>query len=558
MNLRYLRLLFILLACSLLVAACGGKKVDLHIPDDVHFVVSVNTKALQTKSKDISKVFDKEFLKNMAIPQKDLKEIEEAFNSLLKSGLDFNQKVYVYGKLAENSDDLFVGVSFGLKDGKSFETALKKATKKGNEMSIKKDNDITFAFPKDDKKVKEKILIAWKGSTALMLVMGKKGSTEQKAKEIFKIKADESALVKLKELKEMESKSYDVGFWLDYKQLNKITQKDNEQMLEMYNLPNIKKFAEVTTQLTGGMNFENGQVILNSDTYLDPSKSKLYESMLKAGINQTIVKNIPIQAPQIMFGFAFALKPFYDLIKDAKPLKETEENTIKTVGLKNDELVEMLTGDMMLAVKNLKIGEAIGGSPDPEAVVVLGVAKKDLFEKMMKNGEAFKDFKKEGNYYVFSPAPSISVFVILKDDGVYVVGSKDMREAILKGKGKLDGEHLALAKNNSSLLYLDFKFFEQLKMILGANPILDITLAELKTLTLETSIVKNHKIVLKSVLKLNNTKENSLFVLIDMAKKIALEESKKQKEADSIKEEPEEGMEKPLEEEKIEEPKESL
>lgn len=553
MNLKYLRLLFILLACSLLVAACGGKKVDLHIPDDVHFVVSVNTKALQTKSKDISKVFDKEFLKNMEIPEKDLKEIEEAFNTLLKSGLDLNQKVYVYGKLVENSEDLFVGVSFGLKDGKSFETALKKATKQGNEMSIKKDNDITFAFPKDDKKVKEKILIAWKGSAALMLVMGKKGNTEQKAKEIFKIKADESALVKLKELKEMESKSYDVGFWLDYKQLNKITQKDNEQILEMYNLPSIKKFADVATQMTAGLNFENGQVVLDADTYLDPSKSKLYESMLKAGINQTIVKNIPIQAPQIMFGFAFALKPFYDLIKDAKPLKETEESTIKTIGLKNDELIEMLTGDMMLAMKNLKIGDAIGGSPDPEAVVVLGVAKKDLFEKMMKNGEAFKDFKKEGNYYVFSPAPNISVFVILKDDGVYVVGSKDMRDAVLKGKGKLDGEHLTLAKNNSSLLYLDFKFFEQLKMVLGANAMLDITLAELKTLTFETSTVKNHKITLKSTLKLNNTKENSLFILINMAKKLALEERKREKE------QPQEKMEEPtMEKEKIEEPKETL
>ncbi len=557
MNLKYLKLSLIIMTFSLVIFACGkkgGSANHVQIPDDMHYVVSINSKSLQNKVKDIAQVFDNNFLKNVDISEKDAKEMKEIGDALLKSGIDLNEKAYVFGKIEENMDNVFVGLSFILKDAKSFETSIQKAFKK--DFVVKEESGIKFGKPKKND-IRESV-IAWKGKTALFLMM-KKGDVMKFAKEIFATKSNKSIFTKYKEAAEMEAKNYDFGTWIDYVQVNKVIKKANKDRMEdIYNLPEMDKFLEVTTSLTAGLSFENGEVKLDSEVSLDPSKSKLYESMLKSGIAQNVIKNIPIQAPQVMAGFGFALRPLYDLVKNSKSIKEEEKNTKKAIGLSNDELIDMLSGDFLIALKNLKVGDAIGGNPDPEAVVAVGVAKKDLFEKMMKNGEAFKDFTKEGDYYVYAPMPNVSVFLVFKDNGLYVVGSKSLRDAILKGSGKVDGEHLALTKNNSSLMYLDFKFFEQLMSFIGKNKPLEITLKELKNLTIESSTVKNHKLTAKGSLKMTNTKDNSLLVLVNMIKEIAAEEAKERKKR--LEEEPkEEGTdEKPVEEEKVEEPKESL
>ncbi|TAG86771.1 MAG: hypothetical protein EAZ20_12080 [Bacteroidetes bacterium] len=605
MNLKKLQLPLILLAISLLTFACGKKGESsinhVQIPDDMHFVVSINTKSLQTKSKDISKIFEKDFLSSMDInipeylgedeetnetPSKstntdmskeskeseiiikkrskstdkkvsdDSKETQKAVETLLKSGLDLKEKVYVFGKMSEKTEEQEVGISFVIKDAKLMESSISKILKK--ELIVKEEGGIKFATPKKENKEK-KITIAWKGKTGLIFAANKKDVIKI-GKDIFALKSEKSIFTKYKEVSEMEAKNNDIAFWIDYKQINKISKKVNDDVLkDIYNLPAMDKLGEVTTSLTAFMSFENGEAKLESEVFLDPSKSKIYENMLKQGITQSIVKNIPIQAPQIMIGFNIALKPLYELFKDSKPMKEVEENTKKTTGLSNAEFIDMLTGDLLIAFKNLKVGEAIGGKPDPEAVVVLGVAKKDLFEKMMKNGEAYKDFKKEKDYYVYSPTQDVSIYLILKDNGLYGVGSKSLRDAILQGKGKLDGEHLAMTKNNSSLMYMDFKFFEQLKGILGENLVLNLVTTEFKTLTMENPAVKNHKISSKMSLKFSNTKDNSLYVLLNMFKKVAEEENKIRKQR--ILEEEQELKEEKLptdEKEEIEAPKESL
>lgn len=513
---------FFALSALCLMQACGGgsakkggvSSAHVQIPKDVTFVVSIDVKAMKAKVKDLKNVFDEESMKSSDMSEEDRKLVLQVIESL-----DDEHKVYVFGKTSKDKKGDYYAVSFLLKDPKKFEDAFGKMKKA---LKIKTEGKMKLGI-KDDG------AIGWEDKKGLLITID--DGEEAQLNETFKKVFAGTESLKNDDFAEMEGAGYDVGCWVDFQKAMEIGMEAGYEEM-MAASPLSKDAVKLVEAFTIGAKFENGQVVVESNAHLNKDVSGKFEKMMLEGIHDKILKSIPIPAPTAMLGYSLGMSALYDYLKDDKNYMEGLEMELSTYDMKPKDIFDMLDGDIVVATGDLKISQLMSGRVAPELTVAIGINQKDKLAKLMK-GLVKKGTLDDrgGGLYVGGVMGEVKVFVVEKNNVLYVTMTESLKDAILKGKGGMDGEHNALAKNNSSVLYFDLqKIFKQLPANYKSSPGFEYIEAELKEILISSTTIKEHKISGKFVLRINTKDKNALVALAEMGKKV----SKAQKERKPI------------------------
>jgi hypothetical protein len=496
-----------------LIQACGGggaKKggisaAHVKIPADVSFVVSIDVKAMKAKVKDLRNVFDEESMKSSEMSEEDRKIALQIVESL-----DDEHKVYIFGKTAKDKKGNYVAVSFLLKDPKKFEEAFSKMKKAPQ---IKTEGKIKLG-------VKDEGAIGWEDKKGLFMFTDN-GEGNQLGETFKKIFTGTETL-KNDDFAEMEGAGYDIGGWMDFQKVMEVSADTGYEEM-MAATPFAKDAAKLVQAFTIGAKFENGQMVIESNAHLNKDVSGKFEKMMLEGIHDKILKSIPISAPSAMLGYSLGMSALYDYLKDDKNFTEGLEMQLSNYDMKPKDIFDMLDGDIVLATGDLKLDKVIGGEVAPELTLAVGINQKDKLNKLMKGLVKSGALTDRGNGLYVSPVyGDIKAFVLEKNNVLYVTMTEGFKDAILKGKGGMDGEHNALAKNNSSVLYLDLKkIYSQLPANYTESVDgFEYIKAELKEILISSETIKNHKIGGKFILRLQTKDKNALLALAEMTKKI--------------------------------------
>lgn len=504
---------FLLPSCS----GGGGSSNLVNIPQDASFVMNIDFKSLSDKSKDFKSIFNRDFLESMEMSTSEMLEMQEAYENIVNSGVDYKQKSFIFAKISQNKDENYFAATFMLEDPAKFEAALKKSKEK---FDIKTEGGLKY-FAKDG------VILGWRKKTALLYGIDNKKAEVAKLKEsfekIFKTSDAESLKAKNAEFKESLASAKDFTMWMDAQKIMNMAQEDMDEMAK--ESPFMAEMVKSTSSYTFEISFEKGEIVMESITHLDKSKSAKYESLLKSGIQNKLMKSLPIKVPSMMMGFAIGMKPLYEMSKDDKWMKDLDES-VKTMKMTAKEVFDMLDGEIILLTKDLKTSTLIQ-DPQPEFALAIGINDKKLMDKMLSAFSNQGLIEKKGDFYEAKGLPR-PIFLIEKNKALYLTMTESYKNDIIKGNGQLESKYTKLSADNS------FVFFMGIKELLSQWPeeymtpdiqsFKDNVLPELESMESYSTTVKNHKARGKAVLKFTNKSKNSLLILTEIIEKTSKKE----------------------------------
>ncbi|MCU0447887.1 MAG: DUF4836 family protein [Microscillaceae bacterium] len=527
---KFRSLLYALLVLGLVSNCGGGSKIsDKHvqIPADASFVASINLKSLNQKAGNWRDIWDKDFLKSFDVQERDF---DKFAYELLHSGLDLEQKAYLFGKVETDKANNYYALSFLLKNPSDFEKALTGSEAKP---AIKTAGELKYAVFKKD-------LVFWKNNSGLVIgYEDAENISENKllaqAQKLFALKTAESLTAKNQVFRDLEITNKDFTMWFNIAQLSRLSGE----------IEGFRSFNSATNDLvnmleygTFSLNFENGQIIGESITHLNKDLSKKYKDLLRDGINEKVVKGVPIPAPSLVGGFGLGMKGLYQMMKDDESIKNYE-SIANNMGLSTQEYFELFSGDFIVAVRNLDISNFLS-NPNPEYVLALGIANKKNLGKLIKNieKEAGGMLAEKGGHYVIQ-AGDYQIFLIEKNDALYITSTESFKNDLISGKNQMETKYSSLMKGNSFAAF--FNLPELLRQIPEDNldsaegkAFNEFVKPELESFDMMAGTIRNSEIKGKSSLKFKTKSKNALVIWLNMTKKMA-EAQKAQKKSLSLK-----------------------
>ncbi|MFL5728682.1 MAG: DUF4836 family protein, partial [Cytophagaceae bacterium] len=372
---KHLNYLFIF-CLTLMVVACGKKSEHVKlIPKDAHGVAAIDIKSMGMKTMDFKKIFSMNFLKSGKTSKDSLAD------KIKNSGVDLLQTAYMFGNAKHESSKAYFATTFSLSDAGKFETALKNEMK---DLAVSTEGEIQVAV-----KEGEKSIIGWNKTTAMILVMDEGSTADLKAKltALFATKPEESLLETNQIFKDLQNEKADINVWLDFENLGKAVSASGIH-------PSAADVKIKDSYMTAVLNFENGQVVIDSKYYDNNEESKKYKEVFKDNVSQDVVGNMPGQNIVGMIGLAVDMKKLYTVLDNQKLLEETKKNAEGSgIGLTASQLFEIFSGDFSASVNGVEIveekymdynGDSVStSSPKPDFAFTAGISNKENLTKVL-------------------------------------------------------------------------------------------------------------------------------------------------------------------------------
>jgi hypothetical protein len=494
----------------ILLSACGGKSIEpTIIPSEASIVVSIDFNSMSSKAAEWKDLFNPELLKSADLDD----EEADVIAKLIGSGVDLTKPAYIFIKADKDEKKNYVGLTMGIKDAKKFEDGLKKLdetpkiTKKGSRQYAIKDNTV----------------ISWNASSMLMTSL-QEGENQKEIEAIhenvLKTTSSNSLESKNKDFKAFLSKTYDIGVWMDYAKISAIS--NSADMLELP--PNIQDMSKLTESIKFLVNFNKGEVILDAESKLNAEMMKKYQDLFKGNMNDNLVKATPVKSPMMLFGVGIGMKGLRKLLEEAGYLEDAKQ-TADMIGISVDEIFEMLSGDMVLALESLNVENIF--QPEIQGSVGLGISNKKTLEKIFIKFEGML-LKKKDKYYVLRAGDVGQYFLIEKDDMLILTTNETLRDNAIKGSNGLDSKVASMANNKLSVMYVDFqKVIKSLPKGTINDPIVEKeVLPKFISMEATSDNYKGSSSKGQMVIKMSEKDRNALAIIVEMIKKTSKKKEK--------------------------------
>ncbi|GAB4405973.1 MAG: hypothetical protein OHK0053_32060 [Microscillaceae bacterium] len=503
---------FVLLTGLLLTTACGGggKGISeklVQIPNDVSFVVSMDFKALTSKAKNWKDGLSNFYESLENDPDAPSRELAM---KILDSGFDLKERAYIFGKVGAKSKDSYFGATFLLNDPAKLEKAMAELKDKPQ---VKKEGDIKYIYNK-----KGDGIFGWKGNTGLLI--GGEGLEDEKAalalfKKLFATKASESLGEKNETFRQVNGKSYDIAFWIDQRRLNEINKESLEALVNVS--PILSELSQISLYSTGGINFNNGEVLVEGLSILDKEKSKKFEAVLQKSIQGNVVKASPIKNPSAMMGFGLGMNAIYELVKNEESIKQMDTN-LQMFELTAKDLFEMMSGDFFLSTADLKVNSFFR-KPETEFVLSIGIANEKTLDKLLDKLATLQVLKKQGDYFAVQ-GPG-NVVLAKKDKALHVTLTKSLMDNIMSGRGGLGSDFQKMANGNSFVFYMNIpEIYGQIEVVTGGDPVFKKEIIpQMVAVSIDTKPIKNNQTQSTLKITFKDKSQNSLAIIGEMIKK---------------------------------------
>lgn len=492
------------------------------VPADSHFVWSFNIGSLLKKSGH-DKIVD---LPGMEEVHEELKEQSELAAKILEDpellGIDFNQPIYVFGKLSPPEEEFGEPVVVGGMiasplSAEKLETGMRNAVKEGL-------GEFGSQFLKNLKKEKnysiltsEDMPAAFAFNDDAFVVVG--GNDEEAAADMEKLLR--SVMAGKKKLSESEptfasylKQSVDLGGWMNLNALMELSPDIPEEQL--------KQMQELIGKLrmAGSVDFVPGGIRADALYSIDAE----YMKKMKPAPKKTMLDLIPQNAVG-SFAYAFDIAgtrkwmkeeylPALKKMEGGEAIAMAELMVMGAIGMNFDDLMEIPKGEMIFSFIDLEMAvDPDFGTPEPKPSLVFGMTVND----MKKLDTLLTKLEEEGGMEAMNAVG----FDILKQKDRVFIANNGLIPALRKGKmpNAVTGERRKFFEKNEQGVLIDFKQILRLVQDFDAPNEVQQVLLKFGEMRFEAN-KKGDLYQMGGELTFKDAKTNGLKQLIKMAQEI--------------------------------------
>lgn len=457
------KVLLTALSAAVILSACSkAPEESRFIPKTAGIVLELNAKQLTTKLVTNGITMDKLF---EAVQSKDTSDVAKAWKDAENSGVDM-QSHFFLSVVAPQGLDQYVSVTASLKDAAKFEAFVKK---EDNAANIQTKNDFKYYWKADDQ-----CIVGWTKSTLILI----KGIDTDKLKKyapgqpgipapdeeavdsavatpaaltqtdvegpwvaeldrLFHLKKEESA-ASVEPFNKLLKENADAGIYANPEVFY------NSQTMAMVPV-NVKKLIE-GTYYVATINFENGKVVMEGDSYLGKELKEIFKKYGSKEIDYSLVKKYPGDNVSAVIAYAFDFHMLGDIIK-LMSLDGMANMGLAQSGVTLDDILDAFEGQLAYVASDFAVTKQesqympgnFSEKPSAKWIFTIKVGKKEAFEKIMASPMMKQTFTKEGDHYVITnPMMAATVPPVSITDKYITLGSDSaLLQAYLAGNGNI-------------------------------------------------------------------------------------------------------------------------
>ncbi|TWF44613.1 hypothetical protein FHW36_101533 [Chitinophaga polysaccharea] len=557
------KVLLTAVAAAVILSSCSkNPEESRYIPKTAGVVIDLNAKQLTTKLVTNGITMDKLFA---AADTKDTaNEVMKAWKDAENSGIDlqshFFASIVFQGQAAEKKS--YVALTASLKDADKFEAYLKKNVA---DFSLKTQNDFKYIW-----ETKQHAVIGWNKSAVIYISAVDPNNLEQYAPggssqpsqdgdqpmvdsavavpaalratdddatiknwvaevdHLFHLKKEESA-GSIEPFAKLLKENADAGVFVNPEAIY------NSGQFTM--IPaNVKKLME-GTYYTGTVNFENGKILFNGNTFMGKEIAGIYKKYGKKEIDLDMLKKYPAESITGFISYAFDFRMIGEIIKATGMDGVVNMAISGKSGLSMDDILNAFEGQLVYVASDLAItkkeSEYMPGEfvekPSAKWIFSLKVGNKDAFNKVMTSPMLKEVFTREGDHYVIANPMAAATMppVSITEKFVTVGSDSTVLQQYLGGKGSVKLPEGVESKVKGSMLggYVD------LEKVISIVPEDKAEGDEKTVLQKSKALLKDFTVVSKAdggdvqhteaVLTFKNKDQNSLVQLVNLGTEVA-------------------------------------
>lgn len=488
------KVLLTAVAAAVILSSCSKTPDESrYIPKTAGLVIDLNAKQLTTKLVTNGITMDKLF--DAAQSKDTANEMMKAWKDAENSGLDLQSHFFAsfvfQGQPAEHKS--YVALTASLKDADKFEAYLKKTVA---DFSLKTQNDFKYIWA-----TQQHAVIGWSKSTVIYVSAVDPSSLKQYAPgntmpntdaaeeavdsavatpaalraadddaevktwvaevdHLFHLKKEESA-GSIEPFAKLLKEDADAGIFVNPEAIY------NSGQFTM--IPaNVKKLMEGTFY-TGTVNFENGKILFNGNTFMGKEIAAIYKKYGKKEIDLDMLKKYPSENITGFVSYAFDFRMIGDIVKATGMDGLVNMAITGKSGLSMDDILNAFEGQLVYVASDFAItkkeseyypGE-FNETPSAKWIFSLKVGNKDAFNKVMTSPMLKEVFTREGDHYVTAnPMMSATMPPFSITEKFVTVGSDSvLLNQYLAGKGSIKLPEGVEGKVKGSMLggYVDLE-----------------------------------------------------------------------------------------------------
>ncbi|GAB4405186.1 MAG: hypothetical protein OHK0053_31020 [Microscillaceae bacterium] len=487
---------------ALWLAGCSGRRVaPTGIPEGVSLVACFDFKSMSSKALNARELLQLALEQGLAWNQGQQHTNTHFLKHLLQSGLDFQQKAYLFGQLPQETSLPYLAFRFGLTNPSGFEKKLKE-----NYPDFKPQQEASCKTWQS-----KGIHLSWADSTGILLLGLPNVSApklEQKADELWEMRNKAGLERKNRNLRDFLLQDFDLGVWIDYTRLAQAA-----PPLPL-SLPSEKLFNLVES-LDYTLSFEKGRLDMNSRTVFNASTAGEYRKLLQKKLQGGFLAQLPVTSPLGFAGLRLGLSGLQKMLDDWGGTSLLD-GFLTFAGTDTRSLLKMFDGQIAISLETLRVQAE--SSPGVEGLICLGVAEYEAVQQLLDKMSGLF-LKKKKDYYALGWGEA-RLYILLQKEALYLVTNELLRESILDGKYSPSPRWQALGKDQTGFFYADIARLSGSWYPNEAkkdNPLLIMQHLEGQTLPLEGKILKTRASVF-----LKDRTRNALPALLQLIKDFTL------------------------------------
>lgn len=500
----------LLFTAVVLLTACSkkGPSYTQYIPRDASYVVSLDVKSLVTKleqdSLSVENMLD--VIKDSSDPSKYTKAIE-MWKQFKDAGLDLENRVLI-AVPAVSGSNIDVEVLAGLKDEKKLEAFI---TKLPESPKVVKDKDLSYA-------IVEEWAIGWTNDAVMILggaqgpkltqvyndstatlapVPGANAGLPDKMKKFFALKKDES-IASLAIFNDLTAEKGDIAIFS-----NSSTLAGSAANPGLTAMPKVKELLEGIYS-TSIINFENGKMVMKSNTFTGPKLSAILKKYSGSKVDISLVE--PYTSNNVNGVVAFSFNPeLIPALLTESGFSDLANLTLGQQGLTTDDIAKAFKGNFAVMFSDFKIEKVekkdwqdkpyMSNEPSSKLLVAIRIGDKAAFEKLLSFATKTGMFIRQGNRLLIAQNgevdPNEKVFIGIENDLLVFSTDEAVYKSYLAKSGKIGLSSDVMKTISGSSMAL---FFDAEKMLNGIpESVFDTTAVH------EKNILAKSKTVFKTV-----------------------------------------------------------
>lgn len=349
-----------------------------------------------------------------------------------ESGIDFLNKSYVIGHVADKEADNYIGLILPINDPYKFrDFATSHAIKKPGEGA----SNVTYVM------VGEGAILGWNTKTAIYLlnqnVTNERALTSELYR-LFDLPEENQMFLRNKSFMKMQEEDADISMWFDLNKINKY--RNPVGML----IPGQKASQGI---YNAWIDFEKGSMNMRTRYYANADASTVKTEaalVLKENINKNMLAGVDERKIVGSFNLGVNIPIIRDQLRKDGML-DSSQTYLDMVNTNTGEILDMLTGDMTSCL--LKNGK------ETDFYISLGIKNPETSSKIIQSLYDFNLIQKVNGYYsMFN-----QYLIIPQDYRLILTSDQEVAHATSLGETSLPNQEFVQAlDNNPFVFYLDF------------------------------------------------------------------------------------------------------